>query len=488
MKRLAIIVPYDEQHIDNFTNHFKSVISEEDFYYKLCFIKQKSNRPLNKGKLFNIGFSLMKNQFDYFCFHDIDMIPVTTECDYTYSDKPISLIEGVKPLEFGEHEKIKDYDDFSLPNEDYFGGALIFSKVDYEKINGYSNEYWGLGYSGLDLMSRLAISKLPLRTVIEKPMSKTYGEFNGLTSSITIPAQNNRLRKTTDKNFSISLWFNISDLPPYGADVDNNRCEYFLFGRPGFHTGISITHEGHLKAIVWNKDKQPTELYYKNLGLNKWYSVCLVVEDEVMKFYVNGVNTGKAVYGRDGALYKYKSEPYHIGVGNPLSSFWKSFFKGFIGEVGLWDCPLNSTEVNSIFENGITDKKGMYSTSNVPVGFWDFNSGYDNLVFDMTGNGNHGVIRDVSLAKKTIKSTQERYLPYRRKGYYAYIGEYEKFKHNKNQSKSFDPEVKTNRNLFIKKLPNFEDEIKMDGLSSTRFRIVNRKNYQEKHEVIEVVI
>ena len=27
-----------------------------------------------------------------------------------------------------------------------------------------------------------------------------------------------------------------------------------------------------------------------------------------------------------------------------------------------------------------------------------------------------------------------------------------------------------------------------DGLSSTRFRIVNRENYQEKHEIIEVVI
>ena len=27
-----------------------------------------------------------------------------------------------------------------------------------------------------------------------------------------------------------------------------------------------------------------------------------------------------------------------------------------------------------------------------------------------------------------------------------------------------------------------------DGLTSTRFRIVNRKDYQGKHEIIEVVI
>tara|TARA_Y100000034_G_scaffold27565_1_gene32965 strand:- start:485 stop:652 length:168 start_codon:yes stop_codon:yes gene_type:complete len=29
---------------------------------------------------------------------------------------------------------------------------------------------------------------------------------------------------------------------------------------------------------------------------------------------------------------------------------------------------------------------------------------------------------------------------------------------------------------------------KKDGLSSTKFRIVNRKDYQSKHEIIEVVI
>ena len=66
MSRLAVILPYDENHVENFTNHFKQMVDEKDFYYKLCFLKQRSNRPLNKGKLFNIGFSLLKNQFDYF--------------------------------------------------------------------------------------------------------------------------------------------------------------------------------------------------------------------------------------------------------------------------------------------------------------------------------------------------------------------------------------------------------------------------------------
>ena len=35
---------------------------------------------------------------------------------------------------------------------------------------------------------------------------------------------------------------------------------------------------------------------------------------------------------------------------------------------------------------------------------------------------------------------------------------------------------------------NFEQVVQKDGLNSTRFRIVKRENYQQKHEIIEVVI
>ena len=99
MKRLAVILPYDERHIKNFTDHFKETIKESsEMYYKLVFIKQKSNRPLNKGKLFNIGYQLMKDKFDYFCFHDIDLIPISDECNYTYEERPLSLVSMRKQM------------------------------------------------------------------------------------------------------------------------------------------------------------------------------------------------------------------------------------------------------------------------------------------------------------------------------------------------------------------------------------------------------
>ena len=163
MKRLAVILPYNEQHIENFTEHFRATVKEgDDLYYKLIFMKQKSNRPLNKGKLFNIGYMLHKDSFDYFCFHDSDLIPISDECDYSYEEKPISLVGMRNKIEFGDQEQVQNFDDYTLPYEEYFGGATLFSKEHFQEVNGYSNEYWGVGYEDYDLLLRCVVKGLSL--------------------------------------------------------------------------------------------------------------------------------------------------------------------------------------------------------------------------------------------------------------------------------------------------------------------------------------
>jgi hypothetical protein len=187
-------------------------------------------------------------------------------------------------------------------------------------------------------------------------------------------------------------------------------------------------------------------------------------------------------------LKRYGDENYFIGVGNPLGASWKNFCKGSIGEVGLWNYSLSQSEVSRIFDNGVTDKNGNFTTTNLPTGLWDFNSGYDDIVFDMSGNNNNGKIHHLDISKKMIKTSTERYLPYRRNGYYAYIGDINNLKELRNYKESFNAQINTNRNIFNKKINNFEQVVQKDGLNSTRFRIVKRENYQQKHEIIEVVI
>ena len=141
-----------------------------------------------------------------------------------------------------------------------------------------------------------------------------------------------------------------------------------------------------------------------------------------------------------------------------------------------------------IFNKGIVNNKGEYTTSKLPVGVWDFKGGYDNITFDISGNGNHARFYNVGFENKSLKNKTERYLPYRRNGYYGCISTKEDFSNLENMMRSEHPEIMTNRNLFNKKIRNNMDDMDKDGLSSTRFRIVNRENYQDKHEIIEVVI
>ena len=95
---------------------------------------------------------------------------------------------------------------------------------------------------------------------------------------------------------------------------------------------------------------------------------------------------------------------------------------------------------------------------------------------------------NVGFANKSLKSNTERYLPYRRNGAYGYISSEEQFLNLEQLTRSEHPEILTNRNTFNKKVRNQMQNIDKDGLSSTKFRIVNRKNYRENHEIIEVVI
>jgi len=199
MKRLAVILPYSEQHIENFTEHFRATVQEgDDLYYKLIFVKQKSNRPLNKGKLFNIGYMLHEDKFDYFCFHDSDLIPISDECDYSYEKKPISLVGMRNKIEFGDQSEVQNFNNYTLPYDEYFGGATLFSKEHFQEVNGYSNEYWGVGYEDYDLLLRCVVKGLSVRTEIETQVSKTYGTFNGTNSYIEIPSENAKIKNATN--------------------------------------------------------------------------------------------------------------------------------------------------------------------------------------------------------------------------------------------------------------------------------------------------
>ena len=94
MTKLAIIVPYRdrEEHLARFVPHMEKFLSDKKIDFKIFVVEQGNDRPFNRGWLINIGYDISSQQgFDYFCFHDVDMLPEDDTCDYSWVDKPTHL-------------------------------------------------------------------------------------------------------------------------------------------------------------------------------------------------------------------------------------------------------------------------------------------------------------------------------------------------------------------------------------------------------------
>jgi len=150
--KLAIVVPYRDRRdeLDVFLPHMISFLNNKQIEYIIYIIEQFDDKPFNYGKLCNIGVSETIEFADYYCFHDIDVLPLNDDADYSYKEVPTQLI-----FENEDKESIAPYDK-------YFGGSVIISKDDFIKINGFNNNYWGKGYVDLDLLYRCEKNNISL--------------------------------------------------------------------------------------------------------------------------------------------------------------------------------------------------------------------------------------------------------------------------------------------------------------------------------------
>jgi hypothetical protein len=118
--------------------------------FHIYIIEQSDDGELfNIGKLKNIGFDIAKKDYSYdnYIFSDIDIIPDYELIKY-YSKSlkyPISLaLRGTRYM-----------DNRNIDKKIFIGSLLGFSKDQFEKINGYPNNFWGWGGEDDALINRL---------------------------------------------------------------------------------------------------------------------------------------------------------------------------------------------------------------------------------------------------------------------------------------------------------------------------------------------
>jgi hypothetical protein len=188
MEKLAVIVPYRdrESHLSKFLPCMERTLIDAKIPFEILIIHQGDTKGFNRAKLLNVGYREAQD-FDYYAFHDVDMLPV--DSDYSFPDGPTHLASRAE--QFG----------YKLPYEGYFGGVTLFDRVSFEKINGYSNDYWGWGAEDDDVLYRCAIMEIPtyrkdckyksldhVRNIEQVPYMKNVHRFQDFQRNPTIQA------------------------------------------------------------------------------------------------------------------------------------------------------------------------------------------------------------------------------------------------------------------------------------------------------------
>jgi len=189
MSHLSIIVPYRdrEEHLSKFIPFINNSEYLKELNYDILVVEQDSQKPFNRGKLLNIG-ALESNEADYFCFHDVDMLPIIS--DYSKVHNPTHL--AAEAEQFG----------FKLPYNNYFGGVTLFDRNSFYKINGFSNDYWGWGAEDDDIFFRCLVNQI-------KP-SRKKGRFQSLKHEKII--KENLYKENLRKFFSFKNSQNINQI------------------------------------------------------------------------------------------------------------------------------------------------------------------------------------------------------------------------------------------------------------------------------------
>jgi len=481
--KLAIIVPYRDrqEHLDVFVPHMHEFLKDKGIDYTIFIAEQTDDRPFNYGKLCNIVTKEVGEEYTYFAFHDIDMLPMNDECDYGYPESPTHLATNVEA-----HNN-------ELPYPQYFGGVVVISREDFENANGYSNEYWGYGFEDLDLLYRLQRSGaylekfydlnnvysnydeldiLPYRIENVKlssdnrlqlinynyfdEKSKLYGNLNPLT------------KKLVKDSFSISFWFN-----------DDSERKNFknLFCFEGCDTGLFLSKGNEIIAQIWDNNEKHYEVI-SSYARNRWNHCVFRFNNDkkILSLSINNKTTNLELK-KDFTIYDYENHCIKISDDNSLIK---------ISQILVYNKNINDETVSLLYLNGnifddIKNKYGYEPSINL-----NYNSIYkNNILLDSGKNHNHlKIYGNLNVSNENF-TPNEIYLPIRLQGEYNSLVHKEDTEIIKKYY-SYNPDITENADIFFHDIIPNNLDYKSIGLSTLKYSILDIQNKKD-YELVRIV-
>jgi len=476
--KLGVCVPYRnrEEHLKEFVPAIAKYLDEQGIDYQMYFAHQVDDKLFNRGAMKNIAAEwAFKEGCDYVVWHDIDMIP-EKGCDYSFPDKyPIHIATNISQMEY------------KLKYQEYFGGAVLFSKEQVEKTNGYSNDYWDWGMEDDDLFWRCYLEGYVDNSYMdftEEPHD--YLSFNGTNSYVQIPITRS-LKRVTSQSHTISVLVRAHQqeekVPIWlVGDTERRFCEYPVLRRPGYDYGISYNNSRAFTAQLWNYRKEHLYQWMKRYE-NQWSWVTLVVDGNNVHFYLNGIESdarhGTGTHSPltfEGHLKRYGDVDFYLGTTTSVHETDPSkWFKGDIADVRIWNKPLSSAEVKNIPNNVNSERLIIH---------YDMKNG---LVNDKSFNGNDGIVYNCEHKQETIKIPNS-IIPYRKAGRMKCLPHPDQGLQTINGVAKWGNNETTGRNerRYVLEMQQGTWDYKSDGIKQLKYELVGVEEITPKAKFINV--
>jgi len=465
--KLGVCVPYRnrEAHLKEFVPKIGKYLEGYGIDYCIYFGHQVDDKLFNRGATKNIAAKhAFEDGCDYVVYHDIDMIPEEGGgADYSFpKENPRHIATQISQM------------NYQLKYEEYFGGAILFSKEQVERTNGYSNDYWDWGMEDDDLFWRCVLegySKTDMMNYTSTPQS--FLSFNGKDSYIQIPCTRS-LRNLTSRSHTISVLVRAHQqeekVPIWlVGDMERRFCEYPILRRPGYDYGLSYNNSRTYTSQLWNNKKDHVYSWMKRYE-NQWSWITLVVDENDIHFYMNGKESD-ARWGTgtpspqhfEGMLKRYGNVDYYLGTTTSVSDEDPSkWFKGDIADVRMWNRALTSDEVSNIHKEVETDGLILH---------YDFKDG---LVNDKSDNDNDSIVYNCEFKNEEIKIPYTT-VPHRVPGkMFCLPHKDEGLVKNKDGNDVWAKGETTARNekRFVHQMQQGKWDYKSDGMNSLKYELV----------------
>jgi hypothetical protein len=484
-KKLAICVPHykREEHLKTFIPHMDEFFKNKNIEYKIFVANQvfpDSVSGFNRGTSKNVAFDVARKEgYDYFCFHDIDMLPEDDSCDYSYPKNVEHLAVHVKQFDYG------------LKYQEYFGGCILFTKEHYEQINGYSNGYWNWGMEDDDILYRVKQKSLARETFMnhDSDEERQFIRLNGLNDYIKINPSDS-LRELTSNNFTFGVLVRAEDrfdIPKYLiGDLENRKfIHQYILGRPSFQMGLGWDNSDAYSFGLFNQRNQHSYMWIKRPP-DVWTHLMITVdvENQEMRFYLNGEESdsrfghgSQSPLGFQTPLKKYGGNPYYIGVGDPQKQN-EIYFAGDLSQIVMWDRALSKSEIEEYYSTDYPIPENMKL-------YYDFSNVKNDMVYDLSGCGNHGILNGGVVESESITKISNTTLPFRNRP-----GRFFSQEHKRNDMVSgkwvHQKDTSINERRFVEEVQGGIVNTDEDGLTDLNYSISKReKLFGTEHEIID---